>query len=97
MKEVGAGIIDWPQVLMAARLAGTEHFIVEHDDAVEPFASIAASFGYLRDLRLPAPAPRRGRLKQSIARWTAKDVPLPELCRRLKPIGYDAIDLLNPD
>ena len=97
MNDVGAGIIDWPRVLSAARAAGTEHFIVEHDEAVEPFASIAASFGYLRDLKLPAASPSHGRLRQSLARWTAKDVPLPELCRRLKGIGYDAIDLLNPD
>jgi sugar phosphate isomerase/epimerase len=97
MTDVGAGIIDWPGILAAARNAGTEHFIVEHDDAVEPLASIATSFRYLRNLRLPPAPPRRGRLKQSIARWTAKDVPLTELCQRVKAIGYDAIDLLAPD
>jgi len=48
-------------------------------------------------LRLPAIAPHHGRLKQSIARWTAKDVALPELCRRAKAIGFDGIDLLYPD
>jgi hydroxypyruvate isomerase len=97
MTDVGAGIIDWRRTLAAARHAGTEHFIVEHDDATDPLASIATSFGYLRDLRLPAPPPRRGRLKQSLARWTAKDVPLTELCQRVKAIGYEAIDLLTPD
>ena len=97
MSDVGAGIIDWPHVLAAARAAGTEHFIVEHDEASDPFASSAASLRYLSDLKLATVARSRKRIKQSLARWTAKDVPLPELCRRLKPIGYDAIDLLYPD
>ena len=97
MTDVGSGIIDWPPLLARARAAGVEHFIVEQDDAAEPLASITASFSYLRDLKLPALPAHHGRLRQSIARWTLKDVPLPDLCRRAKKIGYDAIDLLYPD
>ena len=97
MSEVGAGIIDWPPLLARARAAGCEHFLVEQDDAAEPLASIATSFSYLHNLKVPAIPVHHGRLKQSIARWTMKDVALPELCRRAKKIGYDGIDLLYPD
>jgi len=98
MTEVGSGIIDWPHLLASAKGAGVEHFIVEHDDAADPFASISKSFSYLRDLRLqPAAAAHHGRRKQSLARWTLKDIALPEACRRAKAIGFDAIDLLYPD
>jgi len=45
----------------------------------------------------PSPAPASaGRLKQSLCRWTSK-APLPELCKRLKAIGFVAIDLLYAD
>jgi hydroxypyruvate isomerase len=64
---------------------------------MKPLDSIAASFSYLAQLKLPATTPHHGRLKQSIARWTMKDVALPDLCRRAKTIGFDAIDLLYPD
>jgi hydroxypyruvate isomerase len=97
MAEVGKGIIDWPNLLASARASGAEHFFVEQDDAVRPLDSIAVSFSYLNELKLPAAVPHHGRLKQSIARWTMKDVALPELCRRAKAIGFDAIDLLYPD
>jgi len=97
MTEVGSGIIDWPNLLASARAAGAEHFFVEQDDAMKPLDSIAASFSYLSRLKLAATAPHRGRLKQSIARWTMRDVALPDLCRRAKTIGFDAIDLLYPD
>jgi hydroxypyruvate isomerase len=97
MTEAGSGIIDWPPLLAHARAAGVEHFIVEHDEPTEPLASIATSFSYLKDLKLPALPSHHGRLKQSIARWTMKDVALPDLCLRAKKIGFDAIDLLYPD
>jgi hydroxypyruvate isomerase len=97
MTEVGSGIIDWPNLLASARAAGAEHFFVEQDDAMKPLDSIAASFSYLRQLKLPSTVPHHGRLKQSIARWTMKDVALPDLCRRAKTIGFDGIDLLYPD
>lgn len=37
-----------------------------------------------------------GRLRQSLCRWTTK-TPLPELCKRLKTIGFAGIDLLYAD
>lgn len=43
-----------------------------------------------------APAVNGGRLKQSLSRWTSK-APLPELCRRLKAIGFTGVDLLYAD
>jgi hydroxypyruvate isomerase len=95
--DVGGGIIDWPSILAAARAAGMEHCFVERDDAADPFASIAASYRYLRALKIPAATVHRGRLKQSVARWTLNEVPLAELCRRAKGIGFDGIDLLAPD
>ena len=55
MTEVGAGIIDWPNLLATARAAGAEYFFVEQDDATKPFDSVAASFSYLKELKLPAP------------------------------------------
>ena len=96
MADVGAGIIDWPRLLTRAREAGVEHFLVEHDNPPDPFASATASFRYLSALKL-APVPtRHGRLRQSVARWTLQAAPLPELCRRSKAIGLEAIDLLYP-
>ena len=48
------------------------------------------------------PAPRMatmstGRLKQSLCRWPYARIPLPDLCRRTKKLGFPAIDLLFPD
>jgi hydroxypyruvate isomerase len=37
-----------------------------------------------------------GRLKQSLSRWTSK-APLPELCKRLKSLGFAGVDLLYAD
>jgi hydroxypyruvate isomerase len=39
----------------------------------------------------------RGRLKQSVCRWTYAHTPLPDLCRRVHQMGFAAIDLLFPD
>ena len=38
-----------------------------------------------------------GRLKQSVCRWTYGRTPLPDFCRRIKQIGFSAIDLLFVD
>jgi hydroxypyruvate isomerase len=40
--------------------------------------------------------PGPGRLKQSLSRWTSK-APLPELCKRLKALGFAGVDLLYAD
>lgn len=37
-----------------------------------------------------------GRLKQSLSRWTTK-APLPEVCKRLKALGFAGVDLLYAD
>jgi hydroxypyruvate isomerase len=46
--------------------------------------------------KAPASTPSGGRLKQSLSRWTSK-APLPELCKRLKTIGFTGVDLLYAD
>jgi hydroxypyruvate isomerase len=38
-----------------------------------------------------------GRLKQSVCRWPYRAVELPELCRRVKQMGFAGIDLLHVD
>src|SRR6185312_10863878 len=43
------------------------------------------------------PSVSAGRLKQSVCRWPYHAIALPELCRRIKPIGLEAIDLLYVD
>ena len=41
---------------------------------------------------------RRGRIKQSVTRWTYRSLALPDLCRAAADIGLTAIDLLEePD
>jgi len=51
MTEVGAGTIDFRRIFAQRKLAGIEHFFVEHDEPADPFASIRASYQYLRNLR----------------------------------------------
>ena len=51
MAAVGAGVIDWRRILAEGTRSGVKHCFVEHDDAVDPYASIAASYAYLRALR----------------------------------------------
>jgi sugar phosphate isomerase/epimerase len=48
---VGEGIIDFPSIFKLNRIAGVEHFIVEHDRPADPEACIKASAGYLKNLR----------------------------------------------
>ncbi|MDQ0010862.1 hydroxypyruvate isomerase [Luteibacter jiangsuensis] len=43
-----------------------------------------------------SPTASGGRLRQSLSRWTSK-APLPELCKRLKAIGFAGVDLLYAD
>ena len=38
-----------------------------------------------------------GRLRQSVCRWTYRTVPLDDLCRRIKRMGFAGIDLLYDD
>jgi len=51
MAEVGEGNLDWPDILAAAREAGTEWYIVEQDTCQrDPFESLAISLRNLRDM-----------------------------------------------
>jgi len=38
-----------------------------------------------------------GNLKQSVAQWTYRHMPLGELCQTVKQLGFSAIDLVGPD
>jgi sugar phosphate isomerase/epimerase len=51
MTSVGSGVIDWKQILGKSERAGIKHYFVEHDKPQDPFASIEASYAYLKLLR----------------------------------------------
>ncbi len=51
MVDVGQGTIDWTAIFAHRKQAGIKHEFVEHDEPGDPFASIAASYAYLRALR----------------------------------------------
>ena len=46
----GAGIVDFPGVLHAAKTAGIEHYYVEYDRADDPMAAARQSYDYLKKL-----------------------------------------------
>jgi sugar phosphate isomerase/epimerase len=50
MRDVGAGTIDWKTILRQSKQAGFQHFIVEHDEPKDVYASITASYQYLSTL-----------------------------------------------
>ncbi|MFI5244067.1 MAG: sugar phosphate isomerase/epimerase family protein [Gemmatimonadales bacterium] len=50
MRDVGAGTIDWKMFFAQRKKAGIEHVFVEHDAPSDPFASVAASYKYLKAL-----------------------------------------------
>ncbi len=50
MADVGAGTIDWKRIFAREDQAGIRHFFVEHDEPRDAFASIGASYEYLRRL-----------------------------------------------
>ena len=51
MRDVGAGVIDWNAIFAERRQAGIVHYLVEHDDPANPYASVAASYNYLHALK----------------------------------------------
>ncbi len=51
MRDVGAGTIDWKKVFAQRKHAGIEHVFVEHDQPKDAYASIAASYAYLKALK----------------------------------------------
>ncbi len=50
MADVGAGTIDFAGLFALSDQAGIRHYFVEHDNPGDPFASVTASFQYLRAL-----------------------------------------------
>lgn len=50
MVDVGAGVMNWAELLDAARKAGVKHAFVEHDEPKDPLAFAQTSFGYMRRL-----------------------------------------------
>lgn len=53
MVDVGGGAIDWAAIFSERKEAGIRYEFVEHDEPADPFASLAASYAYLRALRFP--------------------------------------------
>ena len=51
MVDVGAGSVDWAAIFSKRREAGVRHLFVEHDEPADAFASVSASYEYLRALR----------------------------------------------
>lgn len=51
MADVGAGQIDFAALFARREQAGIRHYFVEHDQPADPFATLAASYAHLRDLR----------------------------------------------
>ena len=64
-------------------------------------ATLAGGMGLAASGLVPAAAvaaqPLKGNLKHSVARWTFGQMPIAELCRTVKRIGFSAIDLVGPD
>ena len=50
MMDVGAGTIDWKRIFARREQAGIRHYFVEHDEPTDLFASIKASYDYLKRL-----------------------------------------------
>jgi len=50
MADVGAGTIDFRKIFARSAAAGIRHYFVEHDEPPDAFASIRASYDYLRRL-----------------------------------------------
>ena len=50
MVDVGKGVIGWKQIFARRDQAGIRHYFVEHDQPPDPFASIRASYEYLKRL-----------------------------------------------
>ncbi len=46
--DVGHGVLDWDRLLPAARAAGAEWYVVEHDKPRDPLGSVARSLAFLR-------------------------------------------------
>lgn len=49
---VGEGIIDFKRIFANYKVAGMEHFFVEHDMPEDPFASITTSYNNLKKMKI---------------------------------------------
>ena len=53
MCEVGAGNLNWPNIIEACKKAGTKWFLVERDNGdLDPFESLKISFNNMREMGL---------------------------------------------
>jgi sugar phosphate isomerase/epimerase len=50
MADVGAGAMDWKSIFALRQKAGIKHYFIEHDEPVEPWASITVGYRYLSHL-----------------------------------------------
>ena len=55
MADVGKGTLAIPAIVAQARAQGVEHFLVERDDAADPWESLATSLDSLRPIALQRP------------------------------------------
>src|SRR5690606_15449047 len=64
-------------------------------------AATAGAVGLATPALAASPAtagqPLKGNLRHSVARWTFARMPIDALCRRVRQIGFAAIDLVGPD
>ena len=58
MADVGSGTLDLAAIVAQARRQGVEHFLVERDDAPDPWASLSASLDSLRAMALQGADPQ---------------------------------------
>lgn len=49
LADVGSGKLDWNAILPAAKAAGVEWYVVEHDYPTDPLASIKRSYDFLAE------------------------------------------------
>ena len=52
--DVGAGVLNWPDLWRACREAGAEWMVVEHDKPADPARTARASFDYLKNIKEPS-------------------------------------------
>lgn len=50
--DVGAGVLDWPDLWQAARAAGAGWMVVEHDKPADPAACVRNSYAYLTSMKV---------------------------------------------
>jgi hydroxypyruvate isomerase len=60
-------------------------------------ATLGAWSGVAGELHAEEVAKAAGGIKQSVCRWCYRDIPLEQLAKEAKRIGYQSIELLSPD